>query len=228
MGCDIHIAIQRQGPDGVWVEIAYTSFANDVQQQNSAMARPTLPVAPVGFDWRDYSLFGILADVRNGVGFAGIITGEAWPSITRGRGWPEGFARGRALPEPEYDEDEPRDMGDHSFTWVSLDELQAYDWDGISATRYGIVTASDYELMELGKKPQQWCGDVAGRDVMVYDQPDYIKTKRLGQLAKQPYVRVWWQETARSATNDWPGRIIPWLERLADGRPLRLVLGFDS
>jgi hypothetical protein len=37
-----------------------------------------------------------------------------------------------------------------------------------------------------------------------------------------------WPETARSATYDWPGKVIPWLEQLAAGRPLRLVIGFDS
>ena len=46
--------------------------------------------------------------------------------------------------------------------------------------------------------------------------------------AIDPYVRMSWTETAREATNDWPGKVIPWLDSLSDGRPLRLVLGFDS
>jgi hypothetical protein len=39
---------------------------------------------------------------------------------------------------------------------------------------------------------------------------------------------VQWMETAREATGDWAGTALPWLEEIAGGKQLRLVIGFDS
>lgn len=46
--------------------------------------------------------------------------------------------------------------------------------------------------------------------------------------AKNPYIQTSWKESARVATGDWLGQVIPWLEMLAEGKPLILVMGFDS
>ena len=227
MGCDIHIAIQRKETDG-WREITYQDEPYDFQKEKGVTIRPGIPVAPAGFHDRNYDLFGILADVRNGSGFAGVTTGEGWPSIAPGRGWPEGFNEESGGACPNYPEDGPRYMGDHSFTWVGLDELKAFNWDGIGTTLYGVVSAAQYENMMPGEKPTAWCGGVSGKDVQVYDRPGYLEAKRMNRLAKDSYVRIAWQESARSATGDWPGTVIPWLEQLAEGKPLRLIIGFDS
>lgn len=225
MGCDIHICVQRQESDGAWREIVYQDTPYDFEKRE---ALPGIPIAPPYFEGRNYDLFGLLANVRNGSGFAGCTTGEGWPSIAPGRGWPEGFNPEAVAPMPEYPEYGPRFMGDHSFTWVALEELEAFDWDGVATVIYGVVPADVYEKLKLGEKPREWSGGVSGRDVEVYDRPGYLEAKRMGRLAPKPYVRTSWRSTAREATSDWPGRVLPWLRKLAEGRPLRLVLGFDS
>ena len=223
MGCDIHIVIQREETPGNWREIVY-------QTEPYGNKKPVdgFPVAPAPFMNRNYDLFGLLADVRNGSGFAGIVTGDGWSSIAPDRGLPEGFDEEAVAPDPTRPKG-PRSLGDHSFTWVTLDELKAFPWDSTVTQLYGCVKASEYEaLVAVGETPTQYSGGIFGPDTHVYSPHDYALAKDFGELVKEPYVRMSWPETARSATHDWPGTVIPWLDSLAEGRALRLILGFDS
>lgn len=225
MGCDIHIVIQRQigetWQDVPWQRMPY-NFPGAPQEIDG------IPVAPEVFTNRNYDLFGILANVRNGSGFAGIVMGTGWPSLAPGRGCPEGFDPEAQPPDPHYPDEGSKFMGGHSFTHVMLDELKSYDWDGVSSTLFGVISAKDYEKLPPGAAPASYSGDISGPGILQYDPDEYLKAKRSGMLAERPYVRVVWQESAREATYDWPGKVIPWLEGLADGAPLRLTLGFDS
>lgn len=222
MGCDIHIIIQRQELDGVWHELPYQTVWRSLGHQPVE----GFPEAPEVFRNRNYDLFGILANVRNGRGFAGIKTGEGWPSIAPERGLPEGFDPETTLPNPAYPTEGGRWVGDHSFTWVTLEELKDFDWDEVMTWIYGVVPAEKYEeLVAVGETPNEYCGDIAGPGIQVYEPDEYRATKK---RAEKPYVRMGWPVTAREATWDWPGDVIPWLEKMADGRPLRLVVGFDS
>lgn len=227
MGCDIHICIQVQ-QDGIWEEIPYATV---YEYEGAKAAREGIRRCPQGFHARNYDLFGILANVRNGSGFAGITTGEGWPSIAPDRGFPEGFKEDAVQPDQQYPEDGARYMGDHSFTWIALEELKAFDWDNTKTTLYGVVDATQYEEM-LTKKSfaplRDYCGAVSGPGIQTYSPMNYTIAKSTHTLVPEPYVRIAWEESAREATYDWPGTVIPWLEQLAAGRPLRLILGFDS
>ena len=208
MGCDIYIVVERQSENGQWERV----WTHDWQVPD--------PVGtPERFRERNYDLFGILADVRNGHGFAGCVTGSGWPSIAPNRGVP---ADSTVTP----DEHNEYAIGDHSFSWVSLDELKAFDWDGVTADAYGIVTREEYTRMQLAgeSRPNQWCGGISGRDVLIVT-PEQLMTAPIPPFS---HVRVAWKETAREGTYDWAGQVLPWLESLAAGQPLRLVFGFDS
>jgi hypothetical protein len=65
---------------------------------------------PSPFDWRSYGLFGFLAGVRNY---------SAVPPISEPRGLPDDYGQ---------DPEEPW-LGDHSHSWLSVDELAAFDYD---------------------------------------------------------------------------------------------------
>lgn len=225
MGCDIHITIQVQ--DGLnWQEVLWQSTPYDFKGAPKIVEG--IPVAPKGFDGRNYDLFAVLANVRNGRGFVGVETGSGWPSIAPDRGLPPGFDI-TVSANPQYPEDGPRYMGDHSFTWVGLDELKAFNWDHIEAWQYGVVPANVFEqLTAEGKTPTEYCGGVMGKGIITYEPDEYKTAKANGTLCPTPMVRMGWGETAREATGDWPGRIIPWLDSIAKGCPLRLVLSFDS
>lgn len=230
MGTDIHIAIQVREPGGPWTSVKYHTALYDFEKEEGKKPVPRIPVAPDNFRSRNYALFGILADVRNGTGFAGVVTGSPWPTIAPQRGFPEGYAQEDEPEDAGYADEGPRWMGDHSFTWVGLEELKSYRWDEVTHTAKGLVEAGDYEKLMPGEVPTSYCGAVWGPATKVYDIPDYEVAKKEGSLGApdKTFVRMYWQETAREATGDWPGQVIPWLEEVAAGRELRLVLGFDS
>lgn len=214
MGCDIHIVVERKREDGAWERVWKKNYTDD--DCNIEVAENT----PERFDGRNYDLFGILADVRNGHGFAGVATGSGWPSIAPARGIPDDST----LTHAERDD---YTVGDHSFTWVDLDELKAFDWDGTVATAFGVVTREEYTRMQMAGEtvPSAWCGGISGGGVLVVTPDELLKA-----TAPIPFthVQIAWKETAREGTGDWAGEVLPWLDSLADGQPLRLVFGFDS
>ncbi len=231
MGCDIHIAIEAQDTDGAWREIEYQL---DLRWWKDTPPVDGYPVAPDVFRSRNYDLFAVLANVRNGRAFAGCLTGSGWPSIAPDRGLPGGFDIEQVAPdhgeEAAWPDEEhgPRYLGDHSFRWVTLGELEAFDWDGVTSKQFGVVTAEEYERLRPGVAPEEYCGDITGDGIAVYEPGAYTEAKRAGRLAPRAHIRVTWGETAREATNDWAGAVLPWLRDLAASRPLRLVIGFDS
>lgn len=86
------------------------------------------------------------------------------------------------------------------------------------------VWSHDYDKPDADEsQPRQWCGGISGAGVLVV-MPEQLLTEQLPFT----HVRITWTETAREATGDWIGQVLPWLESLSDGRPLRLVFGFDS
>jgi hypothetical protein len=221
MGTDIHIVIQRRGDSG-WEEIVWRGRPGTADG---------IPVCPRGFDDRNYDLFAIIGGVRNGRGFAGVKTGSGWPTIASCRGLPDDFTEDTVAAHPDYPEEGPRNLGDHSQTWVTLDELRAFPWDDVRATLCGVISADEYaERVCAGetRAPAQWSGGISGPGIAVYDEAAWKNLLSGETIATKPYVRVQWMETAREATGDWAGTALPWLEEIAGGKQLRLVIGFDS
>lgn len=123
MVCDISTRVQRR-IGGVWTDI---------------------DVRPV-FQNSGYALFGFLANVRNY---------SAVPPLSERRGLPEEFD----IPTDKEVEDSLENegvppkgfVGDHSFSWVLMDELLAFDYDRLFEDRrvtrkigninYGNITA---------------------------------------------------------------------------------------
>lgn len=112
---------------------------------------------------------------------------------------------------------------------MTLEELEQYPWDFVTSVLYGVINEESYqEFMKTNEVPKIYSAWVSGNDCAVYTALDYAIHQEAGTLAKEPYIRVEWVETAREATRDWIGKMLPWLRELANGRPLRLVIGFDS
>lgn len=75
---------------------------------------------PSPFDWRSYAMFAFLAGVRNY---------SAITPISEPRGLPDDLKVGEW-----YDEDYI-DVGEHNFSWLTVDELAAIDYDQIIEDR---------------------------------------------------------------------------------------------
>src|SRR5574340_1109003 len=93
---------------------------------------------------RHYLLFAWLGNVRNGFGCAGVPTHTEITPLSDCRGLPDAF-----------DGSDEHDIGDHSFSWVSADEV-------ISTTppkilRTGIVPRSAFDAWDGTSSPGAWC-----------------------------------------------------------------------
>ncbi|HSE46936.1 MAG TPA: hypothetical protein VLA89_16575 [Gemmatimonadales bacterium] len=157
---------------------------------------------------RNYDVFGVLADVRNGTGFAGIDTGEGFVPIDEPRGLPDdlspqllahlerlGYAvedgrledNGRRPQAEAYDkmEEEPEgywSLGDHSFSWLTLREVLEYDYSR-STKKRGWVDPWNFELYRRRGAPSSWSGGITGRNV------EHISPQQMGRMIDEGNIQ---------------------------------------
>jgi hypothetical protein len=137
MGTDIH-SIAQVKRDGQWVTVAIG----------------------IAGDQRNYNTFAMLANVRNGRGFAGCWTSTGFPVIHEPRGLPEDLATVDGFVEDDEDFDDDTDYSVH------VDKAQlvaAWDWDGNEkpidspdAWRVRYITDQD-PRMSMGYHDHSWC-----------------------------------------------------------------------
>lgn len=153
MGCDIHLTAEYRR-DGVWVnddlEVSPDYYASgETGINNKGSYKDQL------YNGRNYDLFGMLADVRNGYGFAGTDTGEGFKPIAAPKGIPEDATT-------LYKEWVNQWSGDgHSHSWLTVAELLAYDWTQTTIKR-GVVGYREYARWRIDGAPEAWSGGVSG------------------------------------------------------------------
>ena len=213
-------------------------------------------------DPRNYDMFAVLADVRNGYGLAGVPTGQPYVPISNPRGIPTDFEYDQESQEhpiptgtssgndyPWVDDPQKRAklienslsntkvwMGDHSHSWLTLAEIKDYakDHERTKRNKVGVITEDHYRRVKcLGITPEEWSGDVYGRNIVKLDAREYDRLAALGELpqGKEIYVRYTWQLSALSSTGI--DSIIEELSNLAkeygvSDEDTRMVFGFDS
>lgn len=178
---------------------------------------------------RWYNFFAIIGDVRNGIGFAGIETGERFQPISSCRGT-EGLPP--TIPADIFDGDVCNDpdafwFGDHSFGWVTLKELLDYPWDA-KRQATGIIPLKDYAaLRSRGGHPNYWWGD-GTENVIDMATADKIIDENIG-MSVSPGVRYLWTETNREAVGKTVMDAINALAKaVSDPASTYLIFGFDS
>jgi len=175
MGCDIHPYVEVRS-NGKWEK-------SDVN----------VP------DDRNYWAFAKLANVRNGVGFAGSDTGNTIVPISEPRGLPD---------DTSICESTGIDLGDHSHSWVLLSELLAVNFNE-PVTQRGLVKHDVAEAFRKhGILPRKWCSGVWGNGSDEYEQLE-------------------WNEPLYDAASLLP-KIIAAISNLGAPEDVRLVFGFDS
>lgn len=222
MGTDIHAVFQVK-KDGEWVDIP-----SEFQEH------------------RNYGLFGWLADVRNGRGFAGVLLGQPVVPLQKARGLPCDFTM-RAHPnEKDYgggneyhrvprevfdaswrakyadgtDEDLFVWMGYHDHGWLSFDEILAAP--ASKAWKTGVIDIASFNEWDgQSPPPNGWSGSIGGRNVRVAENPCLVSEDTT-------HVQVFWVQ------DDLFGDFVTEIARLkaagismgaTDGR---MVFGFDS
>jgi len=206
MGTDIH---------GVWqkkIETGWEDVASTYEQD------------------RHYLLFAWLGDVRNGFGFAGVPTHTPVVPLSAGRGLPEDFEMTDDDRHPisslevmdpsrrKYQEaGDPLEiwMGDHSFSWLSADEILAAPLPSTTCT--GIVDLETFKAWDGKMAPSEWCGGIDGRDVAV-SAPDHISETTT-------HVQISWSEDLGESLKYFVDEVRRLKELHGE---VRFVFGFDS
>ena len=184
MGTDIHI-VAEYFADGDW-----------------HLADVELP------EYRNYWAFAVLADVRNGYGFAGFDRGDPITPISLPRGLPDDLSQElRAPPDPDDDgyPSTQKWLGNHSFSWLTLQELLDYDLNAPMILRGMVSSESARRYRETGEPPRSSVG-----------------------WTRQPgFERIEWQEPIRDHAS-LVVDLIDSLRGLGDPEHVRIVFGFDD
>lgn len=230
MGTDIHMRCETRNPDGTW------SLVTEPRWPHPWDGRSVQP-----YVYRNYNAFAVLANVRNGRGFAGVVTGLPVLPITMPRGLPEDIS-----PELRWNIDAPNTdieeagwdswLGDHSHSYLTLAELLAYDWD-LPKTHVGVVDLPTYEKWKTSGEihPDFWSADVSGGGVKVVAESEVRPGSIIAvdHLAQSVYVRCTWKTTIAQSVRSFYPEVTDSLVALAAERGLghkdiRIVFGFDS
>lgn len=207
---------------------------------------------PIKSSWeqnRNYTLFAILAGVRNGYGVAGCYRHEPLKPIAEGRGLPKwlGLVDEEDSPEmfnPWYgskwgSSDEKEFgcwLGEHSHTYMTLDEILSWEgWDK-NLVKGGVLTKEHYlETIKKGKTPDHWCGGVGGTQVNVVEETVFKTLIDFGGTGSEvTHVQCKWRsdETLRDEFSWWLSEIerikLEYCEDWNKDSDVYLIVGFDS
>lgn len=181
MGCDIHMFAEKiDGRTGKWRKVGYVfpyPYYNADQEtkkyveEDGEIYWSNKKKTDEPYHSRNYDLFAMLANVRNGYGFAGCDTGNGFIPIAMPRGLPEDVSPTIKTKSDRWGCD------GHSHSYFTIKELLDYDWDMHTVHR-GWVSPAEYIIYLIQGKPQSWAGGVDGGQVKhttEAEMKEYIK-----------------------------------------------------
>ena len=227
MGCDIHFYVEKKEA-GKWVTAdkwsnPYSDDHKDVDSKDEFYGN------------RNYDLFAILANVRNGYGFAGSPTGFGFVPICEPKGFPEDAC--------EEVKELCEHCGEHTPSWLTLKEILDYDWTQRTVKQCSVSAWQYFEWSRWRKGkgeelPEEYCSWSSG---------DYITEAKMERLV-EPYRKLQYAEAEKElkkldhkqncylliempyhklCQNFWYNTI-PRLLRLGNPEDVRAVFWFDS
>ena len=234
MGTDIHFYVQKRDPETLAWEFveAPESILSEWDKKWEEKNKGERWYRRRWYHHRNYSLFAMFADVRNGYGFAGVDTGDGFIPIARPRGLPKDFVPNAYILE----HDNPDDC--HSLQWLSLREVLDYPVKELETKRRGWVEESDFKnwLKKGGTGvPDSWCGGISGPNIRHVDIPTMTAIVQ-GRLPREGedvryYCQLEWSTTYLSAADYFFGAILPAVLELVGEDNVdntRFVMWFDS
>ena len=209
MGCDIHLIVEHR-QNGKWRQAPFADF-----------------------DDRSYLTFAALADVRN--------RWEIVP-VSPPKGLPKDCSVREEIESPETlwgwgGETDRRpyfNLGDHSFSWIDLAELNHYDWNQ-TVTDSGYVGLEGFKEYVKNGRPNGWCQGVWGGKIVHVSNEEMtqrVENPKKFPQDQVPYTLVQWPITLSEEC--WG--FMEFLKELNDYAhlnkinpvDLRIVFGFDS
>lgn len=236
MGCDIHLYVEKRVA-GKWVS------ADKWIKSEDDPKRMRLSYKDAFYHDRNYDLFAILANVRNGHGFAGCKTGDGFNPIAEPRGLPEDVC------ELVRAESDAWDCDGHSHSYFTVAELMRYDWTQ-TVTKSGVVDAATFEkwrrMKEWVTEPENYSGGVGGPSVkhVTPVEMDKLVTKAMEDAPQGQgnegivkhlhaklhdiYTRVEWDQPYSERVSYFLSGVLPKLWRLGLPDNVRIVFWFDN
>lgn len=259
MGCDIHMFAEKK-VNGKWEQIGkvfenpyYSPDRESKIDEDGYEWNPTHTNQP--YKGRNYDLFAILADVRNGRGFAGVKTGEGFNPISSPKGLPKDISKELlkedicTIEDGDYEVSELSNWVErgysewieenvsctnpdsHSHSYFTIKELKDYDWHQITM-KVGVITLNQYKgIKEKGGAPDGWSGSVGGGNVITIDEPtaDLFLKGELPELSTNDiYVSYHWTIKYSEHAESFLNTTIPLLEAIGEPEDVRIVFWFDN
>ena len=143
------------------------------------------------YDNRNYDVFGILANVRNGRGFAGVEMETEFIPISEPKDLPFDVSEEVKRESVDWDTDA------YNRSYLTLKELLTYDWYGRKTKKNGIVTKEQAKLFrETGETPTIYAAQVFS------SEEDYN------------YEKIEWEVSYYESARDFVDEVIPALKKL--------------
>lgn len=246
MGCDIHIytEVKKEGKwEAVSVPNSWRKYLQEClerateqgDQSNIEYYTKRVQEEPEKciegiYDGRNYDLFAILANVRNGYGFAGCDTGDGFVPICMPKGLPEDVS------EPVEREAEAWDGDGHSHSYHTLADLLAYDWKQQKTVHRGWVSETKYKDFKETGNPYPCSGGVGGRIIVRVsneEMEDIISGKYPRNSDAQYYTQIEWGASYEESAGNFVTDTMPTLQAIADEHgvsqdEVRVVFWFDN
>jgi len=241
MGCDIHLFVEKR-VGGNWIPA--DKWVPDKESERKDALK--VPCGNRYYDGRNYDLFAILADVRNGRGFAGIDMGDGFDPISDPKGLPLDVT---AEVQSEF---ESWGVDAHSASFHTLKDLLEYDWTQVTKLR-GVVSAVEYYEWrrwnrDHGESPEGYCGSVGGAKVLFLpvremerqiqdlekqhldeNYADFRKMKKIIETEmKDCFCKIEWEQPYYKTCRRFWSDVIPRLLRLGKPEDVRIVFFFDN
>lgn len=252
MGCDIHIYVERRAREGARWQMVRGLPCDDCDGTGLISHPDGKPeqcwwcngrkTADRLFHHRSYTLFGVLAGVRH----------DDVPRIDDPRGVPDDISfelavacsldlpaaanedeaiESSRLRLQSHDDDNGEWLGDHSFSWLTVEELLGFDWNqpiegGESCS--GWVKAEEFIRWRECGRPSSWCKSVGGGAVRHVEHDEMARLIGAGKANEHTYTFVKWGATLATHIGDWWLKKLELLRSLGDPRNVRVVFGFDS
>jgi hypothetical protein len=237
MGCDIHLYVEKRANQSHDWESA-DKWTKD--RDDSVMR-----VDQEFYDGRNYRLFSILANVRNGHGFAGVKTGDGFVPISEPRGLPSDVSPNVAALSESWGED------GHSHSYLTVAEIMAFDWTQVS-NLCGVLTGEEFEDWTRwgrarGHAPKGWSGGVTGpqvRNITEEEMTEIVERARkhcvenklyceaftayIRKATENLYVSCEWTQPYYACVGDFISHVLPRLWRLGSPENVRIVFWFDN
>ena len=220
MGCDIHLYVEKR-VGGRWVSADTWLPDTSPVLEDEAEPRLKVPDEARYYTDRNYSLFAILANVRNGWGTAGFTTGTGFRPIAMPRGLPADVS-----PEVQAEADDCGRDG-HSHSWLTVAELLDFDWDQTTIRR-GYVDPLNYLFWKFEGKPRSWSTGLLGQSVRTFSNEEMEEALKWGRPPAQIFTAVQWPETYRHCASDFLTQTLPRRRPLGPPEDVRIVFFFDN